>query len=94
MSLPPAASVEGSLDTAEGKCVISHSLNVQEIINSVQDDSAGAIAVFIGMIRVVGYTSESSAQPFHRNNSQLLQRLLEYTYSKSASVDDNQPQAR
>jgi molybdopterin synthase catalytic subunit len=54
MSLPPSASVEGSLDTADGKCVISHLLNVQEIISSVQDDTAGAIAVFIGMIRFTG----------------------------------------
>ncbi len=49
MLLPPAASVEGSLEIPKGKCVISNSLNVQDIINSVQDDSAGATAVFIGM---------------------------------------------
>lgn len=49
MSLPPAASVEGSLEIPEGRCVISYSLNVQDIINSVKDDGAGATAVFIGM---------------------------------------------
>lgn len=48
MLLPPAASVEDSLEIPEGKCVISNSLNVQDVINSVQDDSAGATAVFIG----------------------------------------------
>jgi len=31
--------------------VISNSLNVQDVINSVQDDSAGATAVFIGTTR-------------------------------------------
>ncbi|KAF9453865.1 MoaE-domain-containing protein [Macrolepiota fuliginosa MF-IS2] len=51
MSLPPAASVEGSLEISEGRCAISFSLDVQDIINSVQDDRAGAIAVFVGTTR-------------------------------------------
>jgi hypothetical protein len=49
MSLPPAASVESWLEIPEGRCVISYTLNTQEIIQSVQDDRAGATAVFIGM---------------------------------------------
>ncbi|KAF5355715.1 hypothetical protein D9756_003725 [Leucocoprinus leucothites] len=51
MSLPPAASVESSLEIPEGTIAISYSLNIQDIIKSVQDDSAGATAVFIGTTR-------------------------------------------
>ncbi|KXN90075.1 Molybdopterin synthase catalytic subunit [Leucoagaricus sp. SymC.cos] len=51
MSLPPAASVEGSLEIPEGTCAMSYALDTQQIIKSVQDDRAGATAVFIGTTR-------------------------------------------
>lgn len=46
----PSASVEALLETPYGVCAISHSLDVQKIIASVQDESAGATAVFIGAL--------------------------------------------
>lgn len=50
-SMIPSASVEALLKTPYGVCAISHSLDVQKIIASVQDESAGATAVFIGTTR-------------------------------------------
>jgi molybdopterin synthase catalytic subunit len=49
--LSPSTSVEASLTIPEGVCVLSYSLDVQQIISSVQDDTAGANAVFIGTTR-------------------------------------------
>ncbi|TFK41212.1 molybdenum cofactor synthesis 2 [Crucibulum laeve] len=51
MDLPPSTSVEATFEIPEGICVLSYSLNVQQIIQSVQDDAAGATAVFIGTTR-------------------------------------------
>ncbi|KAI0068247.1 molybdenum cofactor synthesis 2 [Artomyces pyxidatus] len=46
------ASVEGRLDTPNGTCVLTYEpLDAQQIIASVQDDAAGAIATFIGTTR-------------------------------------------
>ena len=48
----PSASVDAQLDIPEGTCVLTYEpLNVQEIIQSVGDDSAGATAVFVGTTR-------------------------------------------
>ncbi|KIM85141.1 hypothetical protein PILCRDRAFT_817130 [Piloderma croceum F 1598] len=48
----PSASIDISLRTQEGLCVLTHHpLNVDEIISSVSDDTAGATAVFIGTTR-------------------------------------------
>jgi hypothetical protein len=47
-----AASVEARLETEHGLAVLTYdTLNTQAIISSVGDDSAGAIAVFIGTTR-------------------------------------------
>ncbi|KAF7784276.1 hypothetical protein Agabi119p4_441 [Agaricus bisporus var. burnettii] len=93
MSLPPAASVEGSLDTAEGKCVISHSLNVQEIINSVQDDSAGAIAVFIGTTRNSFKGKVVTRLEYQAYTKMALKTMAEITHNASEFVtrSDHQP---
>lgn len=50
MSLRPATSTESSVKIPEGTISISYTLDIQEIIRSVQDDTAGATAVFIGML--------------------------------------------
>ncbi|KAH9950399.1 molybdenum cofactor synthesis 2 [Amylocystis lapponica] len=51
MATPPA-SVDARLEISEGICVLTHdALNVAEIIRSVGDDRAGAIATFIGTTR-------------------------------------------
>jgi hypothetical protein len=48
-SLLPPASVDATSDIPEGKCALSYTpINVEEVINSVRDDGAGATAVFIG----------------------------------------------
>lgn len=48
-SLSPSASIDATSDISEGRCVLSHTrINVDEVINSVRDDGAGATAVFIG----------------------------------------------
>lgn len=47
--LSPAASVEATLEIPQGICVISRSLDVEKITKFVQDDGAGAIALFIGL---------------------------------------------
>ncbi|KAJ7357321.1 Molybdopterin biosynthesis MoaE, partial [Mycena albidolilacea] len=46
-----AASVAASLELDNGHCALAFSLDVQEIINSVGHDGAGATAVFIGTTR-------------------------------------------
>jgi hypothetical protein len=52
MSSSPSASIDISLRTQEGLCVLTHqALNVDEIISLVSDDTAGATAVFIGTTR-------------------------------------------
>ncbi|KAL9716292.1 hypothetical protein Ac2012v2_000738 [Leucoagaricus gongylophorus] len=51
MSLRPATSTESSVKIPEGTISISYTLDIQEIIRSVQDDTAGATAVFIGTTR-------------------------------------------
>jgi len=52
MLASPSASVDAHLEMLEGICVLTHqTLNVDRIINSVGDDSAGATAVFIGTTR-------------------------------------------
>lgn len=48
--MTPSTSIEALLETPYGVCAISHSLDVQKIIASVQDESAGATAVFIGAL--------------------------------------------
>ncbi|KIY64224.1 molybdenum cofactor synthesis 2 [Cylindrobasidium torrendii FP15055 ss-10] len=48
----PKASVSATLDTTVGRCAISlEPLDTKKIIDSVGDDGAGAIAVFIGTTR-------------------------------------------
>ncbi|KAF5337316.1 hypothetical protein D9611_003165 [Ephemerocybe angulata] len=48
----PSTSVDARLDVPQGVCVLTHSkLNTEEIIDSVKDDGAGAIATFIGTTR-------------------------------------------
>ncbi|PFH54428.1 hypothetical protein AMATHDRAFT_72235 [Amanita thiersii Skay4041] len=47
----PPASTPGEIKTEYGLCALSYSLDVNQIINSVQDDVAGATAVFIGTTR-------------------------------------------
>jgi len=42
-------SIETSLAIPEGICVLSYSLDVDQIIKSVAHDGAGATAVFIGV---------------------------------------------
>jgi molybdopterin synthase catalytic subunit len=52
MSLAPDASVDAFLQTAEGICAITHEpLKTDEIIKTVGDNGAGAIAIFIGTTR-------------------------------------------
>ena len=49
-STTPPSSVEARLELPQGVCVLTYSdLKTQEIIDLVRDDSAGAIATFIGM---------------------------------------------
>jgi molybdopterin synthase catalytic subunit len=49
MTLTPEVSVDAFLDTPRIKCFLTYQpLDVQSIIASVQDVSAGAIATFIG----------------------------------------------
>jgi molybdopterin synthase catalytic subunit len=48
----PSASVDAYMETLGGICVLTHhALDVNQIITSVGDDSAGATAVFIGTTR-------------------------------------------
>ncbi|KAG6862361.1 hypothetical protein C0995_011801 [Termitomyces sp. Mi166 len=52
MSLSPAASTEVSLATPQGFCALSYApLDVNSIVKFVQDDGAGAVALFIGTTR-------------------------------------------
>ncbi|KAF8078673.1 molybdenum cofactor synthesis 2 [Lyophyllum atratum] len=52
MSLSPSTSVEASIRIPQGVCGLSYTpLDVAQIIQSVQDDSAGATSVFIGTTR-------------------------------------------
>lgn len=45
----PATSIDATLEIPEGICVLCHDpLNVEQIRKYVQDDGAGASAVFIG----------------------------------------------
>lgn len=48
MSLHPTSSIEDSVRVPEGTIAISYTLDIQEIIESVQDETAGATTVFIG----------------------------------------------
>jgi len=49
MALTPEVSVDAFLDTPRVRCFLTYKpLDVQNIIASVQDPSAGAIATFIG----------------------------------------------
>lgn len=48
MSLRPTSSIEDSVRVPEGTIAISYTLDIQEIIESVQDETAGATTVFIG----------------------------------------------
>jgi molybdopterin synthase catalytic subunit len=48
-SLLPSASVDATLNIPEGTCALTYTpIHVDEVINSVRDDGAGATAVFIG----------------------------------------------
>ncbi|KAH7925212.1 molybdenum cofactor synthesis 2 [Leucogyrophana mollusca] len=48
----PSTSTEARSEIPEGICVLTYNpLNTEEIIRSVQDDGAGATAVFIGTTR-------------------------------------------
>jgi hypothetical protein len=48
MNFPPA-SVEADIETSQYVCALTYNtLDAQKIISSVQDDAAGAVAVFIG----------------------------------------------
>jgi molybdopterin synthase catalytic subunit len=50
MSLTPDASIPAFLETSQVVSAITDKdLDVQAIVNSVQDDGAGATAVFIGI---------------------------------------------
>ncbi|KIM48247.1 hypothetical protein M413DRAFT_61904 [Hebeloma cylindrosporum] len=52
MALTPEVSVDAFLETPRVRCFLTHQpLDVQNIIASVQDISAGAIATFIGTTR-------------------------------------------
>ncbi|GLB36104.1 putative molybdenum cofactor synthesis [Lyophyllum shimeji] len=52
MSLSPTTSTEANVKIPQGVCALTYTpLDVQGIINSVRDDSAGATAVFIGTTR-------------------------------------------
>ncbi|KAF5384898.1 hypothetical protein D9615_001482 [Tricholomella constricta] len=52
MSLSPATSIEARFTIPQGVCALSYAaLDPEHIIKSVQDDSAGAVAVFIGTTR-------------------------------------------
>jgi len=52
MSLPSSASVNAAATTAEGMCSLSYEpLDVDRVIKTVQDDTAGATAIFIGTTR-------------------------------------------
>lgn len=52
MDVHNAASVDARLDTEHGPVVLTHDrLDTNEIIASVGDDAAGAVAVFIGTTR-------------------------------------------
>jgi molybdopterin synthase catalytic subunit len=52
MALIPETSIDARLLTDDGICAITHeALNTDEIVKSVGDGSAGAIAVFIGTTR-------------------------------------------
>lgn len=52
MSSTNVASVEGRLETTDGMCVLTYEpLDAQQITASVQDDAAGAVAIFIGTTR-------------------------------------------
>ncbi|KAI0048369.1 molybdenum cofactor synthesis 2 [Auriscalpium vulgare] len=52
VDLPSSASVEGRLETSDGLCVLTYKpLDASLITTSVQDDAAGAVAVFIGTTR-------------------------------------------
>ena len=44
----PTSSIEDSVRVPEGTIAISYTLDIQEIIESVQDETAGATTVFIG----------------------------------------------
>ena len=49
MSLVPSASIDATSDIPEGRCTLSYApINVDDVINFVRDDGAGATAVFIG----------------------------------------------
>ncbi|KAJ3563445.1 hypothetical protein NP233_g8941 [Leucocoprinus birnbaumii] len=91
MSLPPAASVESILEIPEGTIAISHSLNVQEIINSVQDDSAGATAVFIGTTR-----NSFKGLEYQAYTKLALKTIADIVRNAASSVtrSDHQPQAQ
>lgn len=45
-------SVEAELQIPEGICALSYHLDVDKVIKSVQDNAAGATAIFIGMCEV------------------------------------------
>jgi len=71
-SLKPSASVAAKLEIPEGTFVLTYDkLDSEAIIQSVQDDAAGAIAVFIG-------TTRNSFQ------GQVVTRLEYQAYSKMA----------
>ena len=67
-SLIPSASIDATLDIPEGRCTLSYtSINVDEVINSVRDDGAGATAVFIGEFKILSfvYQYKSKIQEQH-----------------------------
>jgi len=61
MYLIPSASVDATSHIPEGRCTLSYAqINVDEIINSVRDDGAGATAVFVGEFRRIGFLTLGS----------------------------------
>jgi len=78
-SLNPPASVAIKLEIPEGTFVLTyHKLDSEAIIRSVQDDTAGAIAVFIG-------TTRNSFQGAPNNSSVFLRVHRDCSWSQVRS---------
>ena len=80
-SLNPPASVATKLEIPEGTFVLTYDkLDSEAIIRSAQDDTAGAIAVFIG-------TTRNSFQGASKNSSLFLRALMSIVLGLRSGCD-------
>ncbi|KAF7320369.1 Molybdenum cofactor synthesis 2 [Mycena kentingensis (nom. inval.)] len=84
-----APSVEAQVELANGICALSYTLDTQKIIDSVADDRAGGIAVFIGVTRKDNLNGKVVARLEYQAYSKLaiktMVKIVEQVHAASSS---------